>query len=303
MFQTLNNKLKGISDMGLNNEVNIGKAHYLLTTLPTKEYELILNYIINQETINNNEYAIYTKNILNCEFEYITMFESEQFLPINIDITNNKLVMNIILPPKLQKYINKNRTNKLLGIPVLYTANDVIDAYHAAIIIIYPETKKVYLIDSNGGPTYFNKIFEYNVDNYIESILVDYFNLIGYKFIPNSEWNVKNVAINKTFPDIYINNKSSSGHCVALTFLLTQILNSTKMTPNEVFNEFNNLSIEEILYIINNYEKGLYVILNQTNLDTINMINNRYDLYEKYNKSMGIDIKTFHDLLEKKIIT
>ena len=260
MFSILEDVILPIS----NNENNLEyteKQKKFICTLEYEDFEKMLLILNNQNKINSMEYCMY-KQSFGLEFELISyIFDKKNNLyPIIISIFNNHLILYTITPYCLYKFIQENINNRYIFLSLTYQCED--NFSHQASIMFDNKSNKIYLIDPNGGPSYFNDYVGINTENLIDHLLEKYFAELknfgsNYEYIFTEVWNPSKIVINKNFNNDYI----GSGHCVAFTFLLVHIFCILNMEPEDVYKIFESLADEEILYLISKYTSGIYNLL------------------------------------------
>ena len=133
------------------------------------------------------------------------------------------------------------------------------DAAHRAAVLIDNAKRKIFLIDPNGRPSYFNKIHGTNMEFAIDTMLSKYFAKlqkfgVDYKYVHSNVWNKKNIYLNKRFHNTVV----GSGHYVPLTYILIHILSAGDYDILFTYELLKMLSDEELLFLIKNYSLGIY---------------------------------------------
>ncbi len=262
MFCEVLGALNVITDFTSNDNYTKNEEKFV-KTMDYKKFEQILTIINDQSEISDKQYSLYKQEYLDMKFEYITDVLNTDNLEYHtvIDSTDNCLLLNTLSPQYLTNYILDNQNKKYIFLTLNYGSN-LSSVAHQSAIMIDNYNKKIYMIDPNGKSDYFDSIFLEKTHRYVENLLSNYFlelNKFGldYKYVHMSSWNSKNIVINRNFNSEYISN----GNCVVTTLMLIHLIVMFEINPVDAFILLNNLSNDELLYIIKEYSIGIYNIL------------------------------------------
>jgi len=262
------------------------KEGYIIATLSMKNEAKILKEFLGQSYLSDPEYSVFQLNISNNKLEIVTHFtEKYNIYPITFQISENSIVINAISIFTLGNYL-LNTDNRYIFLPVDYRC-EIKNAGHRATVVIDKEIinnkiinnkiinnkiknnkAKVYLLEPNGRPSYFNNIVG-NIENKIESFFDKYFQQINemfgtkYEYIKTNTWNPTNIVLNNTS-----NVKLSNGDCMTISMILCQIIKTLELNPTILYNEFKKLSDNESVAIIRSYSIGLIKHLRSVGKDT-----------------------------------
>jgi len=211
--------------------------------------ENITNFLFNQKSFNNCDWycSSYSINLefknnnstqANFQTSYSDIYNKDTW-PICLIKNNKDLILNIPSVNTMCEYIQLNNSNKYIFIPVSFCppfTNDKNISGHYTCLIIDNYENCVYFFDPNGWTSYFNdNFFETNkYQRYLEKIFEKYFcDLsefagIKYNFVPASQWNPRNLYLNKRYVGSQVDN---GGNCVAFTILFFHYLFLTKSLP------------------------------------------------------------------------
>ncbi len=180
---------------------------------------------------------------------------------------NKDLILNTFSIDSLSDFINLNQTNHYIFIPVSFSpsySKDKLFAGHATCLIIDNYENCVYLFDPNGHTNYFDDSFTYNYyhngTNELESLFEKYFSDLSdftgikYNFIPVSQWNPRNIGLNKKFNGSQVDN---GGNCVCISILFFHYLFLTKKSLRKCLEDLANLNNEQLIQLINDYSVGI----------------------------------------------
>lgn len=261
MFQTVHNIVSSITDLAIDNEFSDKHKHFI-ERMPYKQFDNVFQMITNQKPIKNIAYSIYKMDYETMDFEFVAYdlsdIDTDNTYHTVIDISDKHLLLNTLTPACLAEYINDNENNETLFLTFNYYCSAKKEA-HQSCIHINTKSKKIYLIDPNGSPDYFNNIFDIDLSFLVEKMLHNYFlelNMLNYNFKYEfiGSWNNKRLAINTNFKETYI----GSGHCVVLTFILAHVISILKCHPLDAYIMLKELSEEELLYIIKDYTSAIF---------------------------------------------
>ena len=243
------------------------KEGYIIATLSMKNEAKILKEFLGQPYLSDPEYSVFQLNIPNNKLETITHFtEKYNIYPITFQISENSIVINALSIFTLGNYLLAT-DNRYIFLPVDYRC-EIKNAGHRATVVIDKEIAKVYLLEPNGRPSYFNNIMG-NIENEIESFFDKYFQQINemfgtkYEYIKTNTWNPTNIVLNNTS-----NVKLSNGDCMTISMILCQIIKTLELNPTTLYNEFKKLSDNESVAIIRSYSIGLIKHLRSVGKDT-----------------------------------
>lgn len=233
--------------------------------LKYKQFDKVIRLINKQKKIKKAQHIIYKQSYITLNMEPVSYVFTKirNVYHTCFDVSDEYLILNALTPYYLYKYINKNRHINYIFLTLNYGCNAKIQ-HHQAGILIDNKNEKIYLIDPNGFPTYFNELFGIDMSYMIEKLLYEYFLELkkfgfNYEYIFTYQWNPNCICLNKIFPD---NNYIGSGHCVILTILIFHLINVFNYNPIEIYEMLNKLSDEELLYIIKNYTTTIYKLFN-----------------------------------------
>ena len=225
----------------------------------------ISSIIFNQTMPNENTCMIYSLSLKTFVFDMITI-ENTKYYEIHgiIKLLQDQIMLRMLHPDIMYNFIKNNEKNKLIFIPLCYDI-ELSDVLHQASIIIYPQSKTIYLVDPNESGSFFENYMEIKSTDIVETCLDNYFSqlkmygLIGYRFIRSHEWNKNTISLNSNKLDIY---GLGSGHCVILSVLIIHICNLFNITPTKTYEILHKLTKDELMFIISGYMIGIYNILN-----------------------------------------
>ena len=265
MFSVIQNSLAGISSFS-NGKLLPDQKKYV-STISYNNFEKVLEMINNQETIKYPIFSIYKQHFNNGGdniLEFIDDIKNPQndTPPFTVDVTDNCLVMNTISLKCMSTYIKHNIKEKYLFFCLVYGC-ELKESTHQGIIMVNNDDKKIYLIDPNGSPTYFNDIFNFQVNYEIENMVENYFAQLkffdlNYEYVHIGKWNPFNIVLNKRFKE----NEIGSGHCVVVSFTIIHLIATLDYEPHKIYEVLKDLSDDELLYMIREYSSGIYNILN-----------------------------------------
>ncbi|CAH6421482.1 Hypothetical protein KVN_LOCUS294 [uncultured virus] len=232
--------------------------------LQFKQFEKILNIINYQQPFLDAEYCIfkYSFEELNLDLVSYIFDKMDNFYHTNVDILDNNIILNIFTPYYLANYLKKNQNIKNIFLTFNYNCGAKNFAHQAG-FLIDNNNKKIFLIDPNGSPSYFNNIIGSKIDYIIEKMLYDYFSLLklfdlNYEYIYTFHWNQKEIYMNKFFNNDFL----GSGHCVILTLMIIYLVNELDKPIDQIYEIFDKLEDEEILYLIKIMTSCVYCLLN-----------------------------------------
>ena len=262
MFCELQDALSPISSFS-NNYNFTAKEQKFVKTMNYKKFEYILNLINDQSEIKNQTYSLFKQQYTTLKFEYVSEVvntKNDEYHTV-IDSTDDYLVINALSPEFLSNFILDNHNKKYIFLTLNYTSN-LMKSGHQAILMIDNQNKLIYMIDPNGKSDYLDNVFMEQTNFYVETLLSKYFSELNkfgleYKYIYSASWNEKQISINKKFDNNFIGN----GHCVITTLMLIHLIITFDVKPDIVFELLNNLSNDELLFLIKEYSLGVYNIL------------------------------------------
>lgn len=282
-FETLFAALSPLADNGLVELESYGeKEAYIMSTLSIEQEALIFNEFIGQVYIDDcPEYSIFRMDLDNKEMILVTDFKpdkEEYYYPINFQITEDNIVINALSIMTLYNFL-KRTNNRYVFLPINYEC-EIKDSGHRAVLSFDKTANKVYLLEPNGKPNFFNNVIG-NINHDIELFLEKYTDLMNnvvdsnYKYIKTSIWNQKQIVLNNTS-----NTKISRGDCMSISILLCHLLYNLEYEPYVLYNSINNLSDSECVLIIRSYSVGLINYL-KNNKDNKNIlyVENLYKMY------------------------
>ena len=263
-FQDILKILTPITYLDNNSDGNFTKDKKKhVSKLGYMEIMKFLELLNGQSNVKKIEYSIYKQSYNDLDFNLVTMiFDNidKTSFHTTFDISDKHILFNCLTPYCLSKYINQNSKLRYVYIPLTY-ACDIKDSGHIAFIMFDNKDKKVYLLDPNGSPGYFNNILDVNISFYIENMISKYINELKkfnmeYKYIYSENWNNNKNIINKSFENDFI----GSGHCVAFSLMISHLMTRFEIEPSELYKILSNLSDDEKLYLFKQYTLGLFNI-------------------------------------------
>lgn len=263
MFHKIQESLGGILSFSDNTGDFTEKEKKFVQTLNFKKFETILRMINDQGEIEKKEYCIYKQNYETLTFEFVsnvTNTDHDEY-PTIIDSDNDSFILNALSPQCLSNFILDNQSKNFIFLTLNYTSA-LHESYHQSIIMFDNEKKLIYAIDPNGTYDFFDKLFSertcYNIDALLSTYFLELHKFgLNYKYVFISDWNKKNIYLNKKFDNQYV----GSGHCVILSLIVINLITHFSVPPNVAFDYLNNLSMEEILYYIKEYSLAIFNIL------------------------------------------
>jgi hypothetical protein len=263
MFQQVCEMVSGITALSDGKDYDAKTHKKFVSTLEYKHFDGLLQLINSQNAIKKPSYSIYKMDLKTWETELVDyVFDaSGNEYHTCIDVTDGYLVLNTLTPACLAEYIRAHEKMGVVFLSFNYSCAAK-EAGHQAAIMINIKTKRIYLMDPNGSPTYFNNIFEANIDVMLEKMLHNYFaelKSVGYEFRYEfiGSWNKGGLYLNGELKNEYI----GSGHCVIWTFILAHLISHNKYSnPIEAYKLLTSLSEEERLYIIKEYTMGVFCL-------------------------------------------
>ena len=234
-----------------------------VSKLSYKQFEHVLRQVNKQSILQYKEYAVYKQNYNTLKLELISNVsntDSNEF-HTTFDTTEEVLLLNTLSPQCLTNYILDNSHLKYIFIPINYM-NDTKNSGHIALLMFDNNAKTVYMIDPNGKSTYFDNIFHEYMNQYIEHMLSQFIGELNkyglvYKYIYANMWNRNTICINKHYNNKYI----GTGHCVILSLMIANLIVVCNTSPKDIYDLFNNMFEDEILFIIKEYSLGVYNML------------------------------------------
>lgn len=265
MFSIVHNSLNGVSSFS--NGTLLPEQKKSISTISYSTFEKILEMINNQPIIKYPIFSIYKQHFDN-EGDHILEFIDDIKNPHNetpsftIDVTDNCIVMNTLSLECISTYIKHNIKEKYLFFCLVYGC-ELKDTTHQGIVMVDNNNKKIYLLDPNGSPTYFNDIFNFYVNYEIENMIENYFTQLKffdlhYEYVHITKWNPVNIVLNKRFNT----NEIGSGHCVVISFIIIHLIATLNYEPPKIYNILKDFSDDELLYIIKDYSSGIFNIFN-----------------------------------------
>jgi hypothetical protein len=230
--------------------------------LKCSQLDAVVSMMNNQSVISQKSRALYKLDIPTNKFELISYIENDlgDTYHTLLNITDTLILFQTLSPACLVDYYDKTTSNIII---LLFSYGcEAKNTYHQAALIINKLNYKVYLIDPNGHPEYFNDILDFNIVPKIELLFKNYFAelvQLGLKleYVPVTEWNPYNIGLNKKFKITNI----GSGHCVVLTLVLCHIITSQQLEPMEAYQLLGKLDDGELLMVISCYTQGICLIL------------------------------------------
>jgi len=250
------------------NELDFKICHKTISTLHPQIWNQLILFLTGQKITKVDSYGIYKQDYETLNFELITyiMNKPNSYYEFILNISNSHILLNAISPSILATHIANNIDRKNIYLPLIYSC-DTKEYSHIALIVINIKDKKIYLLDPNGSPTYFDEVFGNDltipISYQIEMTLSQYFNELSnlggsYEYVPVSSWNKTQISLNKSFKNDYV----GSGHCMMFTLLFSNLLNMLDSDPYTIFKILKSYSDEELLFIIKEYSLGIYCMLN-----------------------------------------
>lgn len=243
--------------------------------------EHITNFLFNQQSLPNDikpYYSSYSIDIFTqssnfqtqTQVNFQTCYEEKydkDAWPICFMKNNKNILLNIISPNTMCKYLLTNNYNKYCFIPILFCppfSNDKNVPGHYTCLIIDNYESKVYFFDPNGWTSYFNdNVNYYETQKYlrlVEKLFEKYFEDLSdftgikYDFVSTFQWNPRNLNLNKRLAGSQVDN---GGNCVGFTILFAHYLYLTKLPLRTCLENLANLEDSQKIQLINDYSVGL----------------------------------------------
>jgi hypothetical protein len=279
-FTGILKSLNSITEFSSNEPLS-ERALHCIKMLSAADVNIILPIICNQQPLVKPTYFIYKQTLQDDRFEYITTFDDPKSNtpPINFDVSDDSLILNILSFEDIIKLLNSNLTHIFLT--VVYFCNSK-DCGHQSVLFLNVVQQEIYLIEPNGRPTFYDSVFKHNVGIKLENMLRTFFeefnvaNGYQFRYIHTNEWNPTEICLNKQYESII-----GSGFCVALSLILCHVIVSFQYHPTKIYKMLKDLSNGEMLIIINDYSSAIFNILNQADAYK----NNRMSLFDAYEKT------------------
>ena len=265
-----------------NGDLCTKQTHTKISTCKFSILESIRNFIFNQKSyeIINPSYCTYLINCFvnhyNSKTEFYTSYQekfNKDFSHTIIQRVDNNIVLNTLSVNSMSDYIKLNESNQFIFIPVSLSppyCKDKTLPGHACCLIIDNFEHCVYFFDPNGWTTFFDEQLPIKIDEkliylrytkfMIEKLFEKYFSDVGsylgitYKFIPSSQWNPRNLALNKKFTGSQVDY---GGNCVGFTILFFHYLILTKKSIRTCAEDLNSLEDQYKIQLINDYSVWL----------------------------------------------
>lgn len=265
MFCEIQNAFHKITSLSKNNQDYTQEVKKFIERIGYQQFDYVQRMINKQTKLIDREYAVYKLNYTTLQFEFISLvtnYDPTEY-HTTLDTTEQYLLLNALSPQTLCNYVLDNQHIRFIFIPLNYMTESK-ESGHIASLVFDNLTKKVYMVDSNGRSTYFDQLLDQPMNQYIEYMLSNYIQEINklsfsYQYIFTSQWNSKNLYMNKHFKNDYI----GVGHCLILTLMISHIITQFNMDPKDTFELLSQLSDEEILFSIKEYCLGIYNILHK----------------------------------------
>lgn len=160
---------------------------------------------------------------------------------------------------------------------------------HQLTLVIDNHSFKIYLMDPNGTPTYFNSILSLNVNDYLE-LLIDRWTKvikeqvgINYTYVYQREWMPHTCAINRHVDVL------GGGNCVTSTIILCHILSLTGMEFPTCYHQLAYISAAEWGSLLKKYYIWIVPQLPEADPKTVEMIMEKLEADELQEKFGGDD--------------
>ena len=234
--------------------MNCQRVESLLNKLNIQSFKLE-NKLEDKFALLNSSVFSFDYNTLNTEHICDVVDDNTNFITLNLE--KDKLIIDLPSVHSLGEFINITN-NKYIFIPILYGSIGTAKVLHMAMMVLFLDDKEVYLLEPNNRPTYFNKFVDCDISYHIETFFNNYFEMLDYNYVYIDSWNSGYKILNT---GNYKNFIIDSGHCVILSIMLAHFLNNTDLSPNQIYNIFSSLNIDEIGYLIQEYSCGIYSIM------------------------------------------
>jgi hypothetical protein len=263
------------------------KVKDFITRLQYSTFETILCLLTDQSalhTIPQLAQTVYVMDYRNNKFRHhldvaVDLRQAKTSYHNEIQCTETCMTLTMLSLDSLFEYIMKHDKKQYIFMPFNYSS-PIKEAGHQAALVLDNNNHKVYLLDPNGSPTYFNNLLadqlknefttddeaqllnhSYGVDYsiYVENMLSAYFDqleLYGlkYSYVKMQRWNPYGISLNGDFNNSVIGN----GHCVILVFLLMHYATTTKLPIEDTLQSIGKFTKNELATIINNYTCNIY---------------------------------------------
>lgn len=154
-----------------------------LSQINQKKFNEIIQILNNQKSLKDTSCSLYKFNFFKETLEHsLDIFDIEPNNTIQIEDTN--IIFQMISPKLLKEYIFKHLDNKYIFISITFFCESITCGHQVILAFNNPE-QKVYLIDPNGKPTFFNNMFTEQLikktkkSKYAEEIITNYVDSIG----------------------------------------------------------------------------------------------------------------------------
>lgn len=254
--------------------------HEIISCLNHDEINKLFTIFTNQPNFTNPIYSVYKQdNEMN--FSYINdINNSKKKYNMIIDICDSQIshdsscesirsngTARIILLDGfnifyLATYLYENSNLRYIFLVADYSS-PVYDSGHRSAIMIDNKEMTIQVLDPNGSNDYFNDMFNKEMDLEIENLLKNYFNELkkyglNYKYIYSYEWNPEQLCINH---DDKFTKYANNGHCSVLTIIIANLISVLQLKPISVYQMLNDLSKEELSYVVTSYTTGLSTLV------------------------------------------
>lgn len=265
MFCEIQSAFHKITALSKYNQEYTPEVKKFIERISYPQFDYIQRHINKQTKLFDREYAVYKLNYTTFHFEFVSLvtnYDPTEY-HTNLDTTDQYLLLNALSPQTLCNYILDNQNTRFIFLPLNYMTESK-ESGHIASLVFDNQTKKVYMVDSNGKSTYFDQLLGQPMNQYVEYMILNYINEINkmdfsYQYVFASEWNSNHFYMNKHFKNDYI----GVGHCLILTLMISHIMTQFNMTPKDTFELLSQLSDEEILFLIKEYGLGLFNLLSK----------------------------------------
>ena len=297
-FETLFSALSPLTDSGVSQlDKYSEKDAYVMSTMSTIHEYKILHKYTEQPYLKNPEYSVFQMDIQSNQLVFISDFlpiKNQKHYPINFQINNkSSIVINALSILTLGNYLS-NCKNRYIYLPIDYTC-DTKASGHRAILMYDIKLQKVYLLEPNGKPSFFNNVIG-NIEMEIELFFEKYTEQLNelfcmnYKYIKTNIWNINNIVLNNTS-----NTKLSKGDCLSISLLMCHLITNLEYDPYQLYKSIKGLSDDEFVTIIRSYSMGIinYLKKSKDNKNII-FVEKLFYAYQEMKSGMP-QIQSVHD--------